>query len=227
MAPRNLYSGILGPERRMGAVILPPSRRVKGFGDWGFDLSSIPVIGGLYSWTQDRAAEAVAWVAGKYRDYQEVRDRKLPDAVAQQRAIAARTDLTPEQAKLVNQWGAQLDEVRGEVGKGNGAVETVAKWYHSITGLAAFPLIPLAVLTVLALAVWTIKTAIDKYSMAAKTEALVKAGLTPTQINETLKANMASGFGSWYSGLSTAALLLLGVGVYFMVRAHPFGGGRR
>jgi hypothetical protein len=82
--------------------------------------------------------------------------------------------------------------------------------------LSAWPLIPLAILGVLALAILTVRSVSEQWSTATRTEALVSADLTPAQIAKTLGGG--GGFGSWFAGMGTAAWALLAFMAYQIVR---------
>jgi len=163
-----------------------------------FDLSSVPIVGGLWQWTQDRAADAVRYVAETYRDY-EATKAAVPALRAQYtRAIVVARDAEPAQRERVAAFGDVVNEMDTAIERGDSAIQRVVTWYRTasgsgsgtgMSGLGVVPVVPVAILVVLGVAVLSLTTIITKRQEAQMLAAEIRAGFTPEQI---VRAGMQS-----------------------------------
>jgi hypothetical protein len=190
-------------------------------GQLSFDWGTIPILGGIVQWTQSRAQDAAAWVVKKYADY--VRAKQNLNAQSQDYARAQALVATdPALRPLVAQWGNALNDARAKLNAGDSSVTQIVQWYNSATGqrgMGAFPVVPVAILGILALGAYTITEVIKKVSDAERISMLVRAGMTPDQIARVYRATSGTNrVTSFFANLGVVGTLaLVGVGAVVFV----------
>ena len=183
-----------------------------GLGD--FDLTSIPIIGGVFQWAEDQARNAVNYIREKYLEYVAAK-QLIPTLELQQKRAAAlvvrdgRTDLQSS----VTQWGTAVADAKQVVQNGDGKVTQIVQAYNNNTSGLGVWWMAAGVLAVLGIAIYTVNNTIGRVSDAFRLSQFVKAGLNPEQIADVYHNAETGSSDSFFGQIKTLALIGVGVAV--------------